>query len=175
MSHEIRTPLTSILGYSELLHEECAMPFVRERLNIIKRNGEHLMQIINDILDLSKIEADRMTLEPIAASPLSIVTDVVAVVRPAADAKGLALELAYRGPLPDRLRTDPTRLKQILTNILGNAVKFTQQGAVRLTTEVVGADTDAPLLNIEIADTGIGLTERQNAALFQPFVPADNS
>ena len=175
MSHEIRTPLTSIVGYSELLHEECAVPLIRERLNIIKRNGEHLMSIINDILDLSKIEADRMTVETTAASPLAIVADAIALVQPAAASKGLALEVSQRGGLPETIRTDPTRLKQVLVNVLSNAVKFTERGSVQLTSELASADSPSPLLVFEVVDTGIGMTAKQLEGLFRPFVQADNS
>src|SRR5262249_37832626 len=135
MSHEIRTPLTSIMGYSELMHEECAIPIMCERLTIIRRNGEHLMQIINDILDLSKIEADRLNLEVRNVSPQDIVRDALAAVEPAAQSKGLVLEASWKGARAEKINTDPTRLRQILVNILGNAVKFTERGSVRLVSQ----------------------------------------
>jgi CheY-like chemotaxis protein len=175
MSHEIRTPLTSILGYSELMFEECTTQATRERLGIIKRNGEHLLSVINDILDLSKIEADRVVPERIPTSPIDLVADVRAVVQRAADSRGLSLEFVQQGGIPQSIQTDPTRLRQILVNLLSNAIKFTERGSVRLTFRLTEARSDAPRMLFEITDTGIGLTEEQIAKLFRPFVQADSS
>jgi signal transduction histidine kinase/ActR/RegA family two-component response regulator len=175
MSHEIRTPLTAILGYSELIFEECTTQVTRERLEIIKRNGEHLMSIINDILDLSKIEADRVVAERIPTSPIDLVADVRAVVQRAADAKGLSLNVLPQGGIPQSIQTDPTRLRQILVNLLSNAIKFTERGSVRMTFRLVEAGGDAAQILFEISDTGIGLTEAEIAKLFRPFVQADSS
>jgi len=175
MSHEIRTPLTSILGYSDLLYEECEIAETRERLQIIKRNGEHLLTVINDILDLSKIEAEQVRLEKIAVSPVELVADAVAVVRGSAEAKQLALEIAWQGPILDRIETDPTRLRQILVNLLSNAVKFTSQGTVQLRAQFSNLDATSPLFILDVVDTGIGITDEQMAHLFRPFAQADNS
>ena len=175
MSHEIRTPLSSILGYSELIHDECTVPVVRDRVNIIKRNGEHLLRLINDILDLSKIEADRIVLERIAVSPRAIVDAAAAVIEPAAAAKGLAFEIRQAGPAPETICTDPTRLTQVLVNLFNNAVKFTDAGSVTLIWSLIDEASSEPRLLFEIADTGIGMTPVQLANLFQPFVQADNS
>src|SRR5579872_968070 len=120
MSHEIRTPLTSILGYSELLFEECTVKTTRDRLEVIRRNGEHLMSVINDVLDFSKIEADRIVPERIAVSIVGLLADVKAVVQTAAESKGLALEVALRGDVPEIIHSDPTRLRQILVNLINN-------------------------------------------------------
>jgi signal transduction histidine kinase len=175
MSHEIRTPLTSILGYSELLFEECTVRSTRERLEIIRRNGEHLMSIINDVLDLSKIESDRVVPERIATPLLDLMADVKAVVQNAADSKGLSLEFVQQAAIPAFIQTDPTRLRQILVNLINNAVKFTNRGWVRLTVRFGETDADGPKLVFDISDTGIGLTEEQIANLFRPFVQADSS
>jgi two-component system, sensor histidine kinase and response regulator len=175
MSHEIRTPLTSIMGFSDLLHDECTVPIVRERLAIIRRNGEHLMQLINDILDLSKIEAERLTFEPVPVSPVAVAADALAVVSAVAATKGLSLEHEQLGPLPETISTDPTRLRQILVNLLGNAVKFTECGSVRLTEQLIRDANGESMLQYEVIDTGIGMTAEQIQGLFQPFVQADSS
>ena len=175
MSHEIRTPLTSILGYSELLFEECTVRTTRERLEVIRRNGEHLMSIINDVLDLSKIEADRVVPERIATSLVDLIADVKAVVQRAAESKGLSLEVVQQRPIPEFIQTDPTRLRQILVNLINNAVKFTNRGSVRLTSQLAETDSNCPKLVFEVIDTGIGLTGEQITKLFRPFVQADSS
>src|SRR5579863_3847002 len=175
MSHEIRTPLTSILGYSELLFEECTVRTTRERLEVIRRNGEHLMSVINDVLDLSKIEADRVVPERIATSLVSLIADVKAVVQRAADSKGLSLDVDQVGRIPEFIYTDPTRLRQILVNLINNAVKFTNRGSVRLTSRLAQLNSDCSQLVFDVTDTGIGLTAEQIANLFRPFVQADSS
>jgi signal transduction histidine kinase len=175
MSHEIRTPLSSILGYSDLIHDECALPVVLERVSIIRRNGEHLLRIINDILDLSKIEADRIDLERIPVSPRAIVAAAAAVIEPSAAAKGLAFEVRQAGLVPETVCTDPTRLTQVLVNVLNNAVKFTDLGSVTLTWSLIEKPSEESRLLFEITDTGIGMTPVQLANLFKPFVQADNS
>ena len=175
MSHEIRTPLTSILGYSELLFEECTVTATRDRLQVIRRNGEHLMSVINDVLDLSKIEADRVVPERIATSLVDLLTDVKAVVQSTAESKGLALEVVQQGAIPEFIQTDPTRLRQILVNLINNGVKFTSRGSVRLTMQLAEVESACPKLVLEVTDTGIGLTDEQIAKLFRPFVQADNS
>ncbi|HVX10578.1 MAG TPA: response regulator [Pirellulales bacterium] len=175
MSHEIRTPLTSIVGYSDLLHEECTLPIVRDRLNIIRRNGEHLMQLINDILDLSKIEADRLTLERVAVSPVAVAAEALSVVSAAAVAKGLTLSHEQLGLLPESICTDPTRLRQVLVNLLSNAVKFTERGSVQLTAQLCHDDQGMPMLRYDVVDTGIGMTQEQIEGLFRPFVQGDSS
>jgi len=133
MSHEIRTPMTALVGYTELLGDTDLTPGERvECLAVVRRNGEHLMTIVNDVLDLSKIESGRMTIERIRCSPFALVDEVAALLRPRAAQEGLAFEVGYGGPLPQTIETDPTRLRQILLNLLGNAIKFTPTGSVRL-------------------------------------------
>jgi len=177
MSHEIRTPMTAILGYADLL---CDREMVRDEIEshatTIKRAGEHLLTIINDILDLSKIEAGRMTVERISISPLDIVREVFTVFRPQADAKGLDLSLALVGSIPRTIQSDPVRLRQILVNLVGNALKFTERGRidvfVRLAT---GALEREPRLAFEVRDTGIGMSADEVTQLFKPFTQADVS
>ena len=171
-SHEIRTPMTALVGYTELLGDTDLAPAERaECLTTVRRNGEHLMAIVNDILDLSKIESGRMTIERIACSPFALVAEVAAVVRPRAAHDGLAFAVEYRSPLPETIETDPTRLRQILLNLVGNAIKFTPRGSVRLE---VGPVEDTRLC-FEVIDTGIGLDAEQQARLFTAFSQADAS
>ncbi len=178
MSHEIRTPMTAILGFADVLLErgnmEDAPPERIEAVHTIKRNGEYLVSIINDILDLSKIEARKMVVERITCFPREIVADVASLVRVPADAKGLPVFVEYVGSVPETIQTDPTRLRQILLNLLANAVKFSEVGDVRLI--IRGSDERGrPTIEFDVVDTGIGMTEEQVAGLFRAFVQADTS
>jgi len=173
MSHEIRTPMTAILGYSEILLETAGGPDCLEAARTIKRNGEYLLEIINGVLDLSKIEAGKSELEPSACSCCQILSDVVSLMRVRAEAKGLSLSVDYEGPIPETICTDPTRLRQILINLVGNAVKFTETGEVRIASRLLEHDQEHPRLQIDVADTGIGMTREQAERLFRPFAQAD--
>jgi signal transduction histidine kinase/ActR/RegA family two-component response regulator len=145
MSHEIRTPMTSILGYAEmLLDPSLAAREQQDAIHTIHRNGRHLIEIINDILDLSKIEADKLATEYAACSPGRVVAEVLSLMRVRAAEKGLPLKVEYRGPIPEVIYSDPTRLRQILINLLGNAIKFTDTGEVRLVVRLVNGLTDRP-------------------------------
>ena len=178
MSHEIRTPMTAILGFSDILLEDedlnRAPAGTVDAVRTIQRNGEHLLGIINDILDLSKIEAGKMTVEPVPCCPGRIVEDVVSLMQMRAEVKGLSLTVERLGDLPARIRTDPTRLRQILINVIANAIKFTDAGSVRIVVRPVSNDA-GPLLQIDVIDTGLGMTPQQAARLFEPFQQADNS
>ncbi len=178
MSHEIRTPMTAILGFTDVLlehdHLDDAPPETTEAARTIKRNGEYLLGIVNDILDLSKIEAGKMTVEKVVCAPCRIVDDVVALVRVPAEAKGLPLEIEHVDPTPETIQTDPTRLRQILINVVGNAIKFTEVGRIRLLSRLVD-DGGEPRMQFDVVDTGLGMTEEQVAVLFQPFTQADSS
>lgn len=177
MSHEIRTPLTSILGYADLLtNSGLSDDEVAENVATIKSAGSHLLTIINDVLDLSKIEAGRMTVERIGMCPSHVVGEVLTVLRPAAHAKGLHLKVRSVGLMPRRIISDPVRLRQILMNIVGNAIKFTETGHVCVTAQMAPASPDGKdRLLLEVADTGIGMTKTQCDALFEPFIQADAS
>ena len=175
MSHEIRTPMTAILGFSENLLD----PGVSEsqRLNdvlTIRRNGEYLLQIINDILDLSKIDAGKLETETIELSPIDLVNDVRSLMRIRAQAKNLDFEIEYEGSIPERIKADPTRVRQVLINLIGNAIKFTHTGGVRLIVRVVTPAAN-PQLQVDVVDTGIGMTEEQVSGLFRPFAQAASS
>jgi signal transduction histidine kinase/CheY-like chemotaxis protein/HPt (histidine-containing phosphotransfer) domain-containing protein len=176
MSHEIRTPMTSIIGYADLLLDPATTAADRlVHIQTIRRNGEQLLSILNDILDLSKIEAGKMTLEKISCSPASIIVDVASLMRVRATDKGLFFEVCYQTPIPETIQSDPTRIRQVLLNLVGNAIKFTASGGIRILARCEGVDTDAPTLSFEVVDTGIGMTARQIEQLFQPFVQADTS
>ncbi len=179
MSHEIRTPMTAILGFSELLASGHADAHA-DTVATIRRNGEYLLQIIDDILDLSKIEAREMSIEKLRCSPVELAGDVVKLMRVRAEAKGLTLSIEFRGPIPETIETDPTRLRQILFNVIGNATKFTERGgitlSVRLIPPVVTPEGETrSQLEFAVSDTGIGMSEEQLSRLFRPFTQADSS
>ena len=177
MSHEIRTPMTAILGYANLLtHPTQGEEDRRRCIQTIRRNGEHLLMVINDILDVSKIEAGKMTVERIHCSPVQIVTDVAALMKVRAVDKNLAFDVRYIGAIPQNIESDPTRLRQILMNMLGNAIKFTTTGGVKLLVSLADpVDAANPRLRFDVVDTGVGLTKQQQESLFKPFAQADNS
>ena len=180
MSHEIRTPMTAILGYTELIGECCpgtcqyGSGGIREALDTMRRNGQHLLEVINDILDLSKIEAGKIDSEQITCSPHKIVAEATSLVRVRAEDKHLTFGAELIGPLPETVRTDPLRLRQILVNLLGNAIKFTESGGVRLVVRLL-ADKEPPQMQFDVLDTGCGLTPDEAMQLFQPFSQADVS
>ena len=173
MSHEIRTPMTAILGFADILLENVRHDADIEAAQTIKRNGAYLLDIINDILDLSKIEAGKFGLEQLTVSPTAIVAEVASLMRVRADAKGLRLKTAFDGPIPETIQTDPTRLRQVLINVVGNALKFTETGSVELRTRFL--DGESPRLCFDVIDTGIGLSEKAMERIFEPFSQADNS
>ncbi|MEM9416090.1 MAG: CHASE domain-containing protein [Planctomycetota bacterium] len=176
MSHEIRTPMTAILGYADLL---CDDPDAHrshskrlEYIGTIKRNGNHLLSIINDILDISKIEAGKLSVETIDTDPEALIHDVVSLMAVKADMKGLTITTRFETEIPKTIQSDPVRLRQILVNLVGNAIKFTHQGGVTLT---IGFDAEKQVLTCAIADTGIGMTPNQIDRLFGAFEQADPS
>ncbi|MCY3003672.1 MAG: ATP-binding protein [Planctomycetota bacterium] len=176
MSHEIRTPMTAILGYADVLREESEGSEWAARhassLDIISRNGHHLLSVINDILDISKIEAGRMTVERLPMDPAQVLRDVLQLLGPRAAERGLALEATLDPALPARMLCDPLRLRQILVNLIGNSLKFTERGSVTIAAR---HDRIAHRLEFEVRDTGIGMTPEQLARVFEPFEQADSS
>ena len=175
MSHEIRTPMTAILGYADMLMDPGHSPEDHQKCGqTIRRNGEHLLGIINDILDISKIEANHMTTERVPCDTRQILSDVVALTRPRALQKQLQFEVVLDGRVPARIQTDPLRLKQVLVNLVGNAVKFTRKGQITLRVSCEDALRGGSI-HFDVADTGIGMTEEQLARVFQPFTQADGS
>jgi PAS domain S-box-containing protein len=175
MSHELRTPMTAILGFSDIILDTPLDEDVLEAARIIKRNGEHLLTIINDILDLSKIEAGKQDIETTECSPRQVVKDVVATIKASADAKGLSLRVACAEDVPESIQTDPRRLRQILVNLLGNAIKFTDVGGVQIVVQLDAQASEKPKLRFDVIDTGIGLSEKQIGGLFHAFSQVDGS
>ena len=175
-SHEIRTPLAAILGFADLLdRERLETDDRREIARIIRRNGEHLLAIVNDILDITKIEAGKLTVEAIACSPQQIAQDVCALLRNRAQAKGLALSVQAEGTeLPRWIESDPTRVRQILVNLVGNAIKFTERGSVTIALSQDAREGE-PRLRVEVSDTGIGMTPEEAARVFADFEQGDSS
>jgi PAS domain S-box-containing protein len=170
MSHEIRTPLTAIIGYGEsLLDESMTAEEKRKSAETVVRSGRHLLDLINDILDHSKIDANKLEVEIIPVSLLELVSEVKSYFEPKASQKGLEFSIQYDFPLPEKIHTDPTRLKQILINLCGNALKFTDRGSIRIN---VRCDRDNEKMYIRIVDTGIGLKPEQMSRLFDPFAQA---
>jgi PAS domain S-box-containing protein len=175
MSHELRTPMTAILGYVDVLLGNPTPETTMESARVIQRNGAQLLELINDILDLSKIEAGKCDVERVACAPYKVAADVISLIKVRAETKGLSLKLECQSAIPDRIRTDPARLRQILVNLIGNAVKFTEVGEVRV---IIRGDSNAnatPTLRFDIVDTGIGLSKEQTCMLFEPFSQADSS
>ncbi|MGE5470832.1 MAG: PAS domain S-box protein [Bacteroidota bacterium] len=174
MSHEIRSPMNGILGMAHLLRRSGITPQQAEQLDKIDASAKHLLGIINDILDLSKIEAGKLLLEESDFALADVVESAVAVVGDAIAAKGLTLLLDVAG-LPPAMRGDPTRLLQVLVNYLGNALKFTESGSITLAGRVLEEDSAGYLLRFDVADTGIGITDEQRSRLFAAFEQADKS
>ncbi len=163
MSHEIRTPLTAILGFTDELIDEAARTGEAvgpdPALLTVKRNGHHLLAIVNDILDLARIEAGKLTVQNVPCAPLRVVADVVALLRPRALEKQLRLDVRLRGSVPESIHSDATRMHQILVNLVGNAIKFTEHGGITLRLELLPASGEraGSRLAIDVVDTGIGL------------------
>lgn len=170
MSHEIRTPMTAIIGYTEILTSLVDQPEALTHLQTIRRNGDFLLAIINDILDLSKIEANKLDVSADRFSPAALVEDVRSIMEVRAIERGIELDVEYRGKIPAVVESDPKRLKQILVNLVGNAVKFTKEGEVQV---VVQFDEDQ--LRFDIVDSGIGISDEKRDKLFQPFIQGDHT
>jgi PAS domain S-box-containing protein len=189
MSHEIRTPMTAILGFAEIVyssieccttcpdHPTCAIRAQnKENIQIIRRNGEHLLQLINDILDISKIEAGKLVTNIQPCRLPDIIADVASMMRLRAEQRGLRLSVEYETEVPETIHTDGARVRQALVNLVGNAVKFTERGGVRIVASCLPAWRDGrPAVRIKVIDTGIGIRPEDLAQLFQPFVQADAS
>lgn len=173
ISHEIRTPMTAILGYAEIMATNSDNPDNLECIETIKRNGRYLLEIVNDILDLSKIEAGKLEVRIQPCSPVELIADVHSLMEVRAQEKQLPLKIDYANPVPEQIQTDPVRLRQILINLLSNAIKFTEQGEVELRISYQ-ADNTQPQLKFDVQDTGIGLTLEQQQQLFQPFTQVES-
>ena len=177
MSHEIRTPLNAIIGFTDLLRKagsQCDEADRDDYLETIHTSGKHLLSLINDILDLSKIEADRLEVEQVRCSPHTIISEIVSVLRVKALEKKLALDYDWQGGVPETICTDPARFRQLLMNLVINAIKFTNAGSVQIRARLV-QDEFNPQLVVEVIDTGVGIPADKFNAIFDPFVQADTS
>jgi signal transduction histidine kinase/DNA-binding NarL/FixJ family response regulator/HPt (histidine-containing phosphotransfer) domain-containing protein len=173
MSHEIRTPITAIVGFSDMMLDPVQSQSDRfDGLQTIRRNAQHLLALINDILDISKIEAGKMTVERIDCDLTLLLGEVMSMLQPRAVEKGMAIQLVLDTPVPRTICTDPLRLKQVIVNLLSNAIKFTPDGQVRV--HIAHPAGGGPL-HFSVVDGGIGMTQEQMSRLFQPFAQADGS
>ena len=176
MSHEIRSPMNAILGFTEVLKRG----YFKDKddwlkhLNTISSSGNHLLELINDILDLSKVEAGHLDIEQIECVPHIIIQDVVQVLAVKAQEKGISLDMKVSGPVPESIISDASRLRQIVTNLVSNAIKFTEQGGIEVVMRLIPSRSK-PLLAIDVIDNGIGIADSQLDTIFDEFVQADTS
>lgn len=175
MSHELRTPLSGIIGISELLLESEIGKETRRYATMIRNSGDALLAIINDILDFSKIEAGKLTIEHIPFDLVLVMDEVVAILEGKADAKGLKIKSDYSLGTASNYYGDPLRIRQILMNLVGNAIKFTDHGCITVHAAIEMQDAEQPIVRISVVDTGIGIVEEVQANLFQSFTQGDGS
>ena len=175
ISHEIRTPMNAIIGLTHLIQRETQDAPTRDKLAKVGEAAKHLLGIINDVLDLSKIESGRLEMRADVFAPRETVDNALSMVQERAAGKGLRLVRVLDPDLPQRLHGDGLRIAQIAINFLSNAIKFSEQGEIRLALVIEQQDTDGLLLRLEVSDQGIGLTEDQQLRIFRPFVQADDS
>ncbi len=178
MSHEVRSPLTAVLGYADMLMDSNLSPDIASQaVQAIRRNGTHLLEILNDILDLSKVEAGRIDIERVAYSPWQLVLEVDSLLKVRAEERNVTIRSLARGPLPKVVRMDPTRVRQVLLNLVSNAVKFSESGDTVEIEIAIEPKTEPGLaeMTVEVKDEGIGMTPEQLKLIFQPFRQADTT
>jgi two-component system sensor histidine kinase BarA len=175
MSHELRTPLNGVLGFTRQLRKTPLNTNQKDFLDTIETSANNLLRIINDILDFSKLDADKMVLESISFNLRDIVNEVMSLIAPGVFDKGLEIHLSIDSRIPNELQGDPVRLKQILINLFGNAVKFTRKGFVRLDIKYLGSHTKGHHLKFTVIDTGMGIEQDKQKRIFSPFSQADTS
>jgi PAS domain S-box-containing protein len=174
MSHEIRTPMNAIIGFSDLLSDEDLTDSQSQNVNIIRESGGNLLSLINDILDFSKIEAGQLATEIIDCSLITLLNSVESLMRPKATEKGIEFEIIETGGLPAQIKTDPTRLRQCLINLINNSIKFTSSGHIHVSVSLAERNNE-PLIRFDIEDTGIGIPADKQGTVFESFSQADGS
>ncbi len=176
MSHEIRTPLGAMLGFAEIALDNPNLPKESaQQIETILRNGHQLLHLVDEVLDISKVESEKIEIEPISFSLNKMIEDILNLLLVKANAKGLVLKVSHESALPTSIRTDQLRLRQILLNVIGNAIKFTTVGEVSVAVSFVPQDSSNGRLEFRIKDTGIGIAPEQRTSLFEPFMQADSS
>ena len=176
MSHEIRTPMNAILGFTEVLKRGYGQNEKnwRKYLHTIHSSGKHLLELINDILDLSKVEAGGLKVERLQCAPHAIIAEVVQILAVKAREKSISLDFEIASSIPETIVSDPARLRQVVTNLVGNSIKFTEQGSVKVVLSFVPSSS-RPQMTIEVVDTGIGVSAEKLQSIFDPFTQADTS